>query len=203
MSDWTFSFPTEMKYNIDKDTACLGSTLNGYIYTIELLIIIESEGFEMAKADAKSSSKTKPSSLEQVLNEQVANLNVLYVKLHNYHWFVKGENFFTLHEKFEELYNDVTEKMDAVAERLLTIKGSPSATLKEYLELATIQEASGKEDARTMVQQLIEDLATLSESFLEGIELADKEGDEPTADLLTGFKGDIEKHMWMLRSYLD
>lgn len=157
----------------------------------------------MAKADAKSSSKTKQSSLEQVLNEQVANLNVLYVKLHNYHWYVKGENFFTLHEKFEELYNDVTEKMDAVAERLLTIKGSPSATLKEYLEIATIQEATGQEDSRTMVQQLIEDLATLSESFLEGIELADKEGDEATADLLTGFKGDVEKQMWMLRSYLD
>lgn len=157
----------------------------------------------MAKANEKTTSKTTKSSLEQVLNEQVANLNVLYVKLHNYHWYVKGEGFFTLHVKFEELYNDVTSKMDAVAERLLTIKGSPAATIKEYLEIATIQEASGQEDYRTMVQQIIEDLATLSESFLEGIELADKKGDEPTADLLTGFKSDVEKQMWMLRSYLD
>lgn len=64
----------------------------------------------MAKADSKSASKASKTSLEQVLNEQVANLNVLYVKIHNYHWYVKGENFFTLHVKFEELYNDVTEK---------------------------------------------------------------------------------------------
>ncbi|MEF2966854.1 DNA starvation/stationary phase protection protein [Paenibacillus sp. M1] len=156
----------------------------------------------MAKADSKSSNKTKKSSLEQVLNEQVANLNVLYVKIHNYHWYVKGDNFFTLHIKFEELYDEVAEKMDAVAERLLTIKGTPAATLKEYLELATIQEATGNEDPAAMVQTLIEDFATLSESFQEGIELADQEGDEATSDLLTGFKGEIEKHMWMLRSYL-
>ncbi|MBA9085071.1 starvation-inducible DNA-binding protein [Fontibacillus solani] len=156
----------------------------------------------MAKADSKSTSSANKTSLEQVLNEQVANLNVLYVKLHNYHWYVKGSNFYSLHSKFEELYNEVTAQMDAVAERLLTIKGSPSATIKEYLEIATIQEATGNEDASTMVQNLIEDFATLSESFQEGLDLADKAEDDVTADLLTGFKSDIEKHMWMLRSYL-
>ncbi|MBP2002591.1 starvation-inducible DNA-binding protein [Paenibacillus shirakamiensis] len=157
----------------------------------------------MAKTDAKATSKTtKNAGLEQVLNQQVANLNVLYVKIHNYHWYVKGNNFFTLHVKFEELYNEVTLKMDEIAERLLTIKGSPAATLKEYLELSTIQEATGKEDPNTMVQNLIEDFATLSESFAEGIELADQAEDDATSDLLTGFKGEFEKHMWMLRSYL-
>ncbi|MNI36494.1 General stress protein 20U [compost metagenome] len=156
----------------------------------------------MAKANTKSTGNANKTSLEQVLNEQVANLNVLYVKLHNYHWYVKGSNFYSLHSKFEELYNEVTAQMDAVAERLLTIKGNPSATIKEYLEIATIQEATGTEDANTMVQNLIEDFATLSESYQEGMDLADQAEDDVTADLLTGFKGDIEKHMWMLRSYL-
>lgn len=156
----------------------------------------------MAKADSQSSSSTNKASLEQLLNEQVANLNVLYVKLHNYHWYVKGSNFYSLHAKFEELYNEITAIMDAVAERLLTLKGRPSATLKEYLEIATIQEAAGNEDANTMVQNLIEDFATLTESFHEGIELAGKADDDVTADLFTGYKGDFEKHMWMLRSYL-
>lgn len=156
----------------------------------------------MAKAESKSSNKTINANLEKVLNEQVANLNVLYVKLHNFHWYVKGENFYTLHEKFEALYNEVTLKMDEVAERLLTIKGSPAATLKEYLEIATIQEATGQEDPKMMVQNLIEDFATLSESFQEGIELAEELADQVTGDMLTGFKGDLEKHMWMLRSYL-
>lgn len=151
---------------------------------------------------AKTTAKTKSTTLEQILNQEVANLNVLYVKIHNYHWYVKGEHFFTLHAKFEELYDDVTLKMDEVAERLLTIKGSPAATMKEYLELATIQEASGKEDARKMVQTLIEDFATVSEELQEGIRIADEAGDEPTGDLFIKIKNDLEKHMWMLRSYL-
>ncbi|MEC0368859.1 DNA starvation/stationary phase protection protein [Paenibacillus chibensis] len=151
---------------------------------------------------AKTTSKSKTATLEQILNQQVANLNVLYVKIHNFHWYVKGEHFFTLHVKFEELYNDITLKMDEVAERLLTIKGSPAATMKEYLELATVQEASGKEDARKMVQTLIEDFATVSEEMHEGIHLAEEAGDHPTGDLFIKIKNDLEKHMWMLRSYL-
>lgn len=141
-------------------------------------------------------------SVEQVLNRQVANLNVLYVKIHNYHWYVKGPNFFTLHVKFEEFYNEVTVQMDEIAERILTLKGSPAATMKEYLELSSIQEAAGGEDAKTMVQNLIEDFATLSSEYQEGIEVADAAEDQPTSDMLTGFKADLEKHMWMLRSFL-
>ena len=151
---------------------------------------------------AKASNKVNTTSLQQILNRQVANLNVLYVKLHNYHWYVKGEQFFSLHVKFEELYDDVTLKMDEVAERLLSIKGSPVATMKEYLELATIQEATGKEDTRGMVQSLIEDFATVSEELTEGIEVAEEASDQPTADLFIKIRSDLEKNQWMLRSFL-
>ncbi|AIQ73340.1 MULTISPECIES: Dps family protein [Paenibacillus] len=151
---------------------------------------------------AKASNKVNTTSLEQIMNRQVANLNVLYVKIHNFHWYVKGEQFFSLHVKFEELYNEVTLHMDEVAERLLTIKGSPAATLKEYLELATIQEATGKEDTRGMVQSLIEDFATISEELTEGIELAEETKDQPTSDMFIKIRSDLEKHQWMLRSFL-
>ncbi|WP_405109754.1 DNA starvation/stationary phase protection protein [Paenibacillus sp. FSL K6-1217] len=151
---------------------------------------------------AKASNKVNTASLEQVLNRQVANLNVLYVKVHNYHWYVKGEQFFALHVKFEELYDDITLKMDEVAERMLSIKGSPAATMKEYLEIATIQEATGKEDARGMVQALIEDFATVAEELTEGIELAEEISDQPTADLFIKIRTDLEKNQWMLRAFL-
>ncbi|KQY83864.1 MULTISPECIES: Dps family protein [Paenibacillus] len=152
----------------------------------------------MATTNKTNQTKT----VEQLLNRQVANLNVLYVKIHNYHWYVKGPNFFTLHVKFEEFYNEVTVQMDEIAERILTLKGSPAATMKEYLELSSIQEAAGGEDAKQMVQNLIEDFATLSNEYQEGIEAADAAEDQPTSDMLTGFKADLEKHMWMLRSFL-
>ncbi|WP_374718123.1 Dps family protein, partial [Neobacillus sp.] len=57
--------------------------------------------------------------LANVLNKQIANWAVLYLKLHNYHWFVKGDQFFTLHAKFEEFYNEAADHLDELAERLL------------------------------------------------------------------------------------
>lgn len=74
--------------------------------------------------------------------------------------------------------------------------------MKEYLELATIQEATGKEDARGMVQALIEDFATVAEELTEGIELAEEISDQPTADLFIKIRTDLEKNQWMLRAFL-
>ena len=53
------------------------------------------------------------------LDQHLADLHVLYAKLHNYHWFVEGSGFFTMHAKLEELYDGVAEEIDAVAERIL------------------------------------------------------------------------------------
>ena len=68
--------------------------------------------------------------LNKELNKQVANWSVLYTKLHNFHWYVKGPSFFTLHAKFEELYNEATLNMDEIAERLLTLGGGTCSNIK-------------------------------------------------------------------------
>ena len=88
----------------------------------------------------------------EVLNKQVANWNVLYVKLHNYHWYVTGPHFFTLHEKFEEFYNEAGTYIDELAERILALEGKPLATMKEYLATSTVIEGTSKESAEEMVQ---------------------------------------------------
>ncbi|MFA9557320.1 Dps family protein [Evansella sp. AB-rgal1] len=138
-----------------------------------------------------------------ILNRQVANWNVLFVKLHNYHWYVKGVNFFKLHEKFEELYNEAAGHIDELAERLLTLKGEPVATMKEYLEIATIKEAQGERAAEDMVKTLIQDFDTLIAELSSDIETLDGDlDDEGTADMLIGVRQSVEKHNWMLRSFL-
>ncbi|GGH12601.1 Dps family protein [Paenibacillus segetis] len=140
--------------------------------------------------------------LQGKLNVQIANLTVLYTKLHSFHWYVKGAHFFTLHEKFEELYNEVTANMDEIAERLLAIGGSPVATLTESLSLATIKEASGKESAEEMVSAVIADFETISEELRQGMEAAVEAEDEGTADLFLGILTSLDKHRWMLNAYL-
>ncbi|MGE7762686.1 Dps family protein [Peribacillus sp. NPDC097895] len=139
--------------------------------------------------------------LGTLVNKEIANFSVLYTKIHNYHWFVNGPHFFELHQKLEELYVEVTSNYDELAERLLAIGEKPVATLKEYLELTTIEEATGNENTEDMVQSVINDFEKLSEEFLEIIEVAEEE-DPVTADMLTGMKKSLNKHAWMLRAYL-
>lgn len=140
--------------------------------------------------------------LEQLLNKEVANLAVLYTKLHNYHWYVKGPHFFQLHEKFEELYDEVTGLYDEFAERILMLGGKPVATLKQSLEIATILEASGLETKEEMIKVVISDFRQLDAELKEGIELAEAAEDDVTTDMFTTTRASLQKHIWMLSELL-
>ncbi|MDN4074347.1 Dps family protein [Fictibacillus terranigra] len=138
----------------------------------------------------------------EVLNKQISNWNILYVKLHNYHWNVKGPHFFTLHEKFEELYNEANQHIDELAERLLMLQQQPAATMKQYLELATVKEASNNETSEGMVQEIIDDFALMRDQLKQGMEITEKENDEVTHDMLLSISSQLDKHTWMLTSFL-
>ncbi|MEB7414996.1 DNA starvation/stationary phase protection protein [Mammaliicoccus sciuri] len=138
----------------------------------------------------------------EALNKQVAEWTVLYTKLHNYHWYVKGPNFFSLHEKFEELYNEASVYVDDLAERILAIEGNPIATLREALEWSVIEEAEKNLTANQMVEQLSKDFTTLIAQLEEGIQLAEKVNDDMTGDMLLAMVTSLEKHNWMLKSFL-
>lgn len=140
--------------------------------------------------------------LHSILNIQVANWSLLGVKLHHYHWYVKGPQFYVLHEKFEELYNAAADYVDELAERLLAIGGKPAASMTQYLQLTTLQEANGENSAEEMVSQLIADYETIAAELKQGIAAADAVGDDATADLFTGMMTDIQKHAWMLNAFL-
>ncbi|TYR82061.1 DNA starvation/stationary phase protection protein [Priestia megaterium] len=140
--------------------------------------------------------------LTEIVNKQVANFSVMYIKLHNYHWYVKGEQFFTLHEKFEELYTEVATVIDDVAERLLALGGQPVATMKEILEMSSIEEASGNETAKDMVATLVQDFTTLTTELKAGMNVAGEVDDETTGDMLLAIHQSLEKHIWMLNSFL-
>lgn len=148
------------------------------------------------------SVELKSGNLTAILNKQIANWGVLFVKLHNFHWYVKGSQFFTLHTKFEELYNEAAANIDELAERVLAIKGRPLATMSEYLVVASVKEATGKESATEQVAALVEDFEAIIEQLKEGIEAAQEAGDESTGDLLLGIHTALEKHVWMLASFL-
>lgn len=140
--------------------------------------------------------------LQAALNRQTANWFLLGVKLHHYHWYVSGSQFFTLHEKFEELYNEASGYADDLAERLLAIGGQPASTMKQYLELSDLQEARGGESAKEMVVDLVNDFTAVAKELKVAIAAAEEQSDQPTADLLIGIRSNIEKHTWMLNAFI-
>ena len=143
----------------------------------------------------------------QVIDElqlQLANYQVFYAKLQNFHWHIKGRHFFELHQKFEEMYDSVFEKIDATAERIVGLGGRANGTLAEYLKLSTLDEASTESSEEEMVTQIIEDLETVIAAHRNAIEACESEeghSDEFTIDMLVGFLRDLEKDLWMLTQF--
>ncbi|MCC4723779.1 Dps family protein [Salinicoccus sp. RF5] len=144
----------------------------------------------------------KKQEVRDALNLQVANFTVLWTKLHNYHWYVKGHNFFSLHDKFEELYDTASTYVDELAERLLAIGGEPIGKQSDAIEKASVKEAEYDIDANEMVRQLAQDYDTVIKELDEGKKVAEDAGDDRTADIFIGMITDIEKNNWMLKSFL-
>src|SRR5690554_3048071 len=140
--------------------------------------------------------------LYDLLNQEVANFTVMYTKLHNFHWFIKGAHFYQLHEKFEEMYDEITGYLDEVAERLLMLEAKPIATLRECLEQSTIKEAENILAEREMITAIISDYELMNQELVEGINLSNESNDDVTNDLLVQIKSSFDKHLWMLRALI-
>lgn len=137
------------------------------------------------------------------VNQHIANFSVLYEKLHHYHWFVKGPSFFTLHEKFQEDYEQTTEFVDELAERLIQIGGTPVSTLSEYLKLSSIEENQKLASHTTsMVEQLVSDYRQIVFELKNTISLAGLLEDSVTEDLCIGISAAFEKKIWLYEAFL-
>ncbi|MGI5090534.1 DNA starvation/stationary phase protection protein [Treponema sp. OMZ 305] len=140
--------------------------------------------------------------LGQKLNLYLANQLVDYVKKHNLHWNLKGSNFFTLHAKLEELYDEAGDILDEVAERILSLGGNPVSNMKEALAIATIKELEdGPKSTEQTIKTLIADTDCWIKDSKEIVELAEKEEDGVTADMFNGYTKDYQKLAWMLKAY--
>lgn len=142
-------------------------------------------------------------SLTEKMNVYLANQQISFLKLHNLHWYVQGSAFFTLHAKFEELYDQTAEIIDQVAERLLALGGQPIANLQQALSVATIKELESTPiSSEASIQHLHTDVEYWIKDTKEIAQLADEQGDAVTADLFNEYLQNYEKMLWMLKAYL-
>ena len=125
------------------------------------------------------------------LNKLLSDLNVFYRKLQNYHWNVKGHDFFTIHAKLEEYYNEVNEQIDEIAEHILILNGQPLGTMKDYINTSDIEEAKNEKiTSQEIFTEVIKDLEKLLEDVKQIKKCADENEDYPTSSLMDEY---IEK----------
>ena len=143
------------------------------------------------------------SKVNEKMNVLLADLNVLYRKVQNYHWNVDGRNFFTIHAKLEEYYNEINEQIDEIAERILSIKARPYATMKKYLEITNIKEAKDEDIIDLdIVKNLKADFETILGELKDIKREADKEEDFGTSAMMDELIIGYETKLWMLGAFL-
>lgn len=147
--------------------------------------------------------KAESKELAEKLNELLANYSVFYQNTRGYHWNIKGDDFFELHVKFEELYNDLLEKIDEVAERILTLTHVPNHRYSGYIEMSDIPESKQVSDGKTAVREILNAFKVIITLQREILELSDEVGDEGTNALMSDYIREQEKEVWMYSSYVD
>lgn len=141
-------------------------------------------------------------SLADQLNELLAHYQIFYMNVRGYHWNIKGDKFFELHTKFEELYTDLLLKVDEIAERILTLGYRPVHAYSEYVKLSHIPERTNVTDGRQCVQEILDGLSVLIKLERRILNASDDASDEGTNALMSDYITQQEKTAWMYSSFL-
>ena len=140
--------------------------------------------------------------ISKALNHLLANYSVHYQKLRNYHWNVKGSDFFDLHEQFEQQYNEALQHIDEIAERIRIFQETPLSTMQDYLNTSEIKETSTDLESDLMVREILSDYTILLDYMFKVVEVSAAQEDSGTEEMVKRFINSVEKHHWMLSAFL-
>lgn len=146
--------------------------------------------------------KDKSKKLADDLNDLLANYQLFYINTRGFHWNIKGDKFFELHVKFEELYTDQQLKIDEIAERILTLGFQPLHSFTSYLEKSEIKPAINISDGKEAVKEIVDAFRIILEKQRNVLIESDELNDEGTNALMSDYISEQEKLVWMYSSFL-
>ena len=133
------------------------------------------------------------------LNEFLCDLEVINVKLQNYHWNVQGKGFFISHEKLEEYYDEIRVQIDEIAEHILALGYEPLGTMQDFIKNSQIQEAKNERiKSLEIIKNVMQDLRTLRTKVTQIKEEAENQKDYATSSLMDNYLANYSKKLWML-----
>lgn len=136
------------------------------------------------------------------LNGLLSTYHIFYLNVRGYHWNVRGEHFFSLHVKFEELYTQLQLQIDEIAERILTLGGVPLHAYSDFTSHTKLTEDKGVHDGRKCVEGIVKGLQHLIEEQRQLATTAEEAEDQGSTDLVTGYVQEQEKLVWMYNAFL-
>ena len=136
------------------------------------------------------------------LNHLLSSYHIFYINVRGYHWNGKGAHFFTLHPKFEELYTALQLQIDEIAERILTLGGTPYHAYSDFAQHSSIQEDTNVHDGSTCVKGVVGGLKELIEEQRQVSAIAAAAEDQGSADLVDAYIQEQEKLVWMYNAFL-
>ena len=157
----------------------------------------------MKTLDYLNLDEKKVAGVVEGLSQLLADFQVYYTNLRGLHWNVRGKGFFTLHAKYEQLYNDAAEKVDEIAERLLQLGATPESRFSEYLKVSEVKESQIVHCGCSGLTQVLDTLKVLIRKERKLVSLASEAGDEVTVALMDDYLQGQEKLVWMLVAELN
>jgi starvation-inducible DNA-binding protein len=156
----------------------------------------------MSKMNKIGLDKEQSAKLIDKLNDLLANYQVFYQNTRGFHWNIKGEKFFELHVKFEELYTDLQVKIDEIAERILTLSGTPLHTFEDYLKVSKVKPVQNATEARVCMESIVDAFSVLLEKQRVILDLSGQYEDEGTNAMASDYIREQEKLVWMYTAWL-
>ena len=136
------------------------------------------------------------------LNTLLSSYQLHYQNLRSLHWNIKGNAFFELHLKFEELYNDLFIKIDEVAERSLTLGFQPKHKFSDYLNQSQIKENNEVSEGKSAIEDILNSFKILLTKQRHILSISGEIEDEGTNAQMSDYIRQQEKLVWMYSAYL-
>lgn len=145
--------------------------------------------------------KSKSDDLIGHLNDLLSNYMIMYQNTRGFHWNIKGPKFFELHLKFEELYTDFLLKIDEIAERVLTLGGTPLHCFEDYLAQSQIRPLKNMHDGPACVGHVIDAFKVVILKQRTILSMSAELNDEGTNAMMSDYIREQEKLIWMYSAY--
>jgi len=139
--------------------------------------------------------------LVESLKKVLASSFSFYLKAHNYHWNVEGHSFSEYHAFLGELYGEVFEAVDAIAEHIRTLDAYVPGSLSRFQELTSIEDELSVPSSRAMMAKLFFDNQRVLADLQTAHALAEQANKRGIVNFLEERIDIHEKHAWMLRSF--